>query len=154
MASFVYGMAKKVMMGIPYSTSTGVAVNGLSLTNSNIYAILVKTSYTADQDASTTTSIALIFAARPNANSVTSDAVLNNVSVTHASGVTTFDADDIAFPSVSSGAIIGGIVIYQRKNNDADSFPIAFIDTNDATANGASININWDNGANKIFALT
>ena len=46
------------------------------------------------------------------------------------------------------------VLIYRKVGNDGDSHPIALIDINVVTSNGATINVNWDNGVNRIFALT
>lgn len=66
-----------------------------------------------------------------------------------------FDADDVTFTSVS-GASAEAIVIYIDTGTASTSALIAFIDTGTGlpvTPNGGNINVTWDNGANKIFAL-
>lgn len=69
-----------------------------------------------------------------------------------------FDANDAA-PAFASLAISGsntidGYVIYRDSGSAATSQLLAYIDlTTSVTPNGSNINITWDNGANKIFAL-
>lgn len=67
------------------------------------------------------------------------------------------DANDITFTAVPSGAACQYLVIFRDDGSaDASSPLIAFIDTATGlpvTPNGANINIEWDNGANKIFKL-
>lgn len=153
-ASFLYCKAKENMLGRATLT-TGESAR-LSLSTS-IFAALILESCTPDQNASTTGSYRSVFASRiNNAASATAlaDAALATMEISSSNGITYFDAGDAVFVSVSTGQIIGGILIYQRQANDSDSLPIALIDINVVTSNGASINVNWDNGVNRIFALT
>ncbi len=74
-------------------------------------------------------------------------------SKTFTSGV--FDAADVSFTSVS-GASIEALIIYKDTGTPSTSNLIAFIDSGTGlplTPNGGNINIVWDNGSNKIFAL-
>lgn len=68
-----------------------------------------------------------------------------------------FDATDAVFTSVT-GDPCEAYVIYKDTGVAATSPLIAYFDTVSAglpiTPNGADINLVWDNGANKIFALT
>lgn len=70
-----------------------------------------------------------------------------------------FDAAD-ASPAYSSLAVdgskaINALVIFKFVTDDAGSTPILYIDlASSVTPNGGNINITWDSGANKIFALT
>ena len=73
---------------------------------------------------------------------------LSNKTVT--SGV--FDADDAVFSAVS-GASVEAVVIYKDTGSAATSPLIIFIDGISVTPNGGSITIQFDSGANKIFAL-
>jgi len=153
-SSFMFSKYKEMMMG--RSLTAGEA---LALTlSASVAAALILESHTPDRDASTTGSYRSVFASRiANAASATgaADVVLSSNEVSSSSGITFFDAADIAFVSVSTGQSIGGILIYRKLTNDGDSFPIALIDIgNPVTANGASINVNWDNGVNRIFSLT
>lgn len=73
---------------------------------------------------------------------------LSNKSV--ANGI--FDADDATFSAVS-GNSVEAVVIYKDTGNAATSPLIIFIDGISVTPNGGSITIQFDSGANKIFAL-
>ena len=67
-----------------------------------------------------------------------------------------FDANDISYPSVASGEISEGVVIYKDTGTASTSPLIAYIDTITGfplTTNGGDVNITWDNGAYKIFSL-
>lgn len=67
-----------------------------------------------------------------------------------------FDALDISFPTVASGSVSEGVVIYKDTGTAATSPLIAYIDTITGfplTTNGGDVNITWDNGAYKIFSL-
>lgn len=160
-SSFIYNFAKQLMLG---RSSIGTeSVASLSLTTS-MYAALILESHTPDACASTTGSYRSVLAARVNNlgehagwGSVTNDVALTTpkVSSSAAVNIVFFDADNCATPSVSTGQSVGGILIYKRVTSDADSLPVALIDIGSpVTTNGASININWDNGANRIFAIT
>lgn len=66
-----------------------------------------------------------------------------------------FDATDLTFSTVS-GSSAEAIVIYKDTGTSGTSPLIAYIDTATGlpvTPNGGDINIVWDSGANKIFAL-
>lgn len=67
-----------------------------------------------------------------------------------------FDADDVSFTSVT-GNSAEAIVIYIDTGTAGTSRLISFQDTGvtglPVTPNGGNINITWDNGASKIFAI-
>jgi hypothetical protein len=67
-----------------------------------------------------------------------------------------FDADDVTFTGVS-GDQAEAILIYIDTGSAATSRLIAFLDTGytnlPVTPNSGNITIQWDSGANKIFAL-
>lgn len=66
-----------------------------------------------------------------------------------------FDAADVTFSSVS-GAQCEGILIYKATGTESTSPLIAYIDSATGlpvTPNGGDIQIQWDNGSNKIFKL-
>lgn len=66
-----------------------------------------------------------------------------------------FDAGDPTFPAVS-GATVENLVIYVEVGSPPTQYLLARIDTATglpATPSGGDIVVNWDNGANKIFAL-
>lgn len=65
------------------------------------------------------------------------------------------DAADVTFTAVT-GDQCEAVVIYHDTGDAATSPLIAYIDTATglpATPNGGDIQIQWDNGANKIFKL-
>jgi len=70
-----------------------------------------------------------------------------------------FDGGDVVFPSVpSSTEAIQAIVLYKEDTTVTTSRLIAFFDSASVsglpvTPNGQNINLTWDSGANKIFAL-
>lgn len=67
-----------------------------------------------------------------------------------------FDAADITFAAVSAGDTSEGIVIYKDTGDAATSPLIAYIDVITGfplTTNGGDVNIQFDNGAYKIFSL-
>ena len=66
-------------------------------------------------------------------------------------------AADALFDEVTGDAC-GAIVLYERKTTDTETTSplIAYIDTATGlpvTPTGVDIEVNWDNGANKIFKL-
>lgn len=66
-----------------------------------------------------------------------------------------FDANNVTFAGVSAGTRqVAGIVLYRHVTNDADSVPIAFIDSGGFpfTANGGDIVVTWN--AEGILQLT
>jgi len=67
-----------------------------------------------------------------------------------------FDAADTVFSAVASGDPCESLVIYKDTGTASTSPLIAFIDTATGlpvTPNDGDINVTWDSGANKIFAL-
>ncbi|MCH9735905.1 MAG: hypothetical protein K0U78_15355 [Actinomycetia bacterium] len=66
------------------------------------------------------------------------------------------DADDISFLSVAGGTTAEAVVIYEQVTNDTDSPLIAYIDTATGlpvTTDGNNVNVLWDSGADRIFAI-
>lgn len=63
-----------------------------------------------------------------------------------------FDGDDVVFSAVT-GNSVEAIVIYKDTGTSTTSPLIAYIDGISVTPDGSDIIIQWDNGANKIFAL-
>lgn len=78
------------------------------------------------------------------------DVVLGNKTVTDGVFDNTVDSTWTAV----SGNDIGACVVYKFITNDAGSTPIVFVELADTSTNGGDITVNWDNGGNKIFALT
>lgn len=80
------------------------------------------------------------------------DKSLANKSITN--GV--FDADDITFTAVPSGATSEGIVLAKWTGNDSTSPLIAYIDTITGfplNTNNGDVVVQWDNSAYKIFTF-
>jgi hypothetical protein len=76
-------------------------------------------------------------------------------SKTYASGV--FNADNTLLMALAA-VVCGAIILFQHTGDDATARLIAYIDTPASglpctPAQGQTININWDAGANKIFKL-
>lgn len=66
-----------------------------------------------------------------------------------------FDADDVTLSAVT-GDPSEAIIIYRHTGTESTSNLVAFIDSATGlpvTPNGGNITIQWDSGANKIFAL-
>jgi hypothetical protein len=66
------------------------------------------------------------------------------------------DANDVTFSTVPAGNALEYIVVFKDTGVDGTSPLIACIDTATGlpiTPNGGDIQIQWDNGANKIFKL-
>lgn len=84
---------------------------------------------------------------------VFTSAVLTTPTVT--AGV--FDADDVSLVSVT-GVSAEALVIFNDTGVAGTSKLIAYFDTGvsglPVTPSGGNISITWDNGANKIFAIT
>ena len=67
-----------------------------------------------------------------------------------------FDAADITFTAVTSGSTAKAVVIWKDTGLSSSSPLLAYIDTLTGfplATNGGDIQIIWDSGANKIFAL-
>jgi hypothetical protein len=67
-----------------------------------------------------------------------------------------FDAADVTFTAVAAGSTLEAVVLYKDTGVSATSPLIAYIDTITGfplATNGGDITIQWDSGANKIFAL-
>jgi len=73
---------------------------------------------------------------------------------TYSSGV--FDASDITWSAVT-GDQSEAIILYIDTGVSGTSRLVAYVDTSisgaPVTPNGGDINVAWDNGSNKIFAL-
>lgn len=66
------------------------------------------------------------------------------------------DAADISFTGLSSAPSIEALVIYKSTGTESTSALIAYIDTATGlpVSSGATqVDVQWDNGANKIFKL-
>ena len=75
-------------------------------------------------------------------------------SKTVADGV--FDADDITFATLAPGSNLKAVVLYKDTGVAGTSSLIDYIDTVTGlpmATNGGDVQIQWDNGAYKIFSL-
>lgn len=84
--------------------------------------------------------------------------LLNTAQTLGSKGVTAgvFDAADVTFTAVTSGATAKAIVIYKDTGTASTSPLLAYIDTITGfplATNGGDITITWDNGSYKIFSL-
>lgn len=80
--------------------------------------------------------------ARANGEALANQSITNGV----------FDADDTVFASVT-GTSINAIALFADSGADATSALIAYIDGISLSPSAAQVTIQWDSGANKIFAF-
>lgn len=131
--SAIYPKAKEAMLS-----------GGINLATGTVKAALVDTG-------TYTYSAAHEFYTSVSASVVGTPATLASKTVT--GGV--FDADDVTFASVT-GNSIEAVVLYIDTGTPATSRLIAYIDAGSGlplTPNGTNVQMVWDSGANKIFAL-
>ena len=67
-----------------------------------------------------------------------------------------FDADDITFATLAPGSNLKAVVLYKDTGVAGTSSLIDYIDTVTGlpmATNGGDVQIQWDNGAYKIFSL-
>lgn len=130
MASALYPSFKKALLD-----------GGINMLSDTIKCVLIDTAdYTYNASHQFLSSV-------PSAARVGTAQTLANKSTT--GGV--FDADDAVVPSVT-GDPTEAVLIYKDTSNEATSPLIAYIEGS-VTPNGGNITIQWDNGANKIFAI-
>ncbi len=120
---------------------------GFNLSTDTIKAVLLSNGYTpnlaTDQYLSTVATYRV---------TGTTDQTLGTKAIT--SGI--FDAADVTWTAVAGGATGSYVAIYKDTGNAATSPLLALFDTITnfpVTTNGGDITVQWDNGANKIFAL-
>lgn len=116
----------------------------VDLTSSTIKAVLVKDSYTY--------SASHEFLSDLGANTIGTAQTLASKTVTN--GI--FDAADITFPTVTTGNTVNAIAIYKDTGVAGTSPLIDYIDTVTGlplTTSGADVDVQWDNGAYRIFSL-
>jgi hypothetical protein len=63
------------------------------------------------------------------------------------------DAADVTFPSVALGNACAAFLLWKDTGVAGTSRLIAYIDGFSVTPNGGNINVQFDNGGNKIFKL-
>lgn len=137
MANDLYGLGAKALLDGTFDVSGGLL--RLVLVDTVEYTLLIDADdFLADIPAGG------IFAESANFAGVTTTA-----------GV--FDATDVVLPTVTTSTSTAELVIiFEETGSDATSKLLCAIDTATGlpiTPNGGNININWDNGANKIFTL-
>ena len=87
-----------------------------------------------------------------------SASVLNTAQTLASKAVTggVFDAADVVYTAVTSGANARYVALYHDTGVAGTSSLIFFVDTATGlpmATNGGDITVQWDNGANKIFSL-
>lgn len=134
MANFVYAKGKEALLS-----------GGINIPSDTIKVALVTSAYTPNSASDQYyTSISAAVVGTPVA--------LASKTVT--SGV--LDAADATFTAVTSGSTCSAVVIYKDTGLAATSALLAYIDTISGfplATSGGDIVVQWDNGANKIFAL-
>lgn len=134
MANAIYPLAKEKFLS-----------GDIDLTTANIKVVLVDTAdytYSATHD---------FLDDVPSAARVATSGNLASKTVTN--GV--FDAADISIASVT-GDTVEAMILYVDTGSAATSALLAYIDTGSGlpyTPNGATVDITWDNGTYKIFAI-
>ena len=131
------------MSAVLYPSAKEAFLSGsINLSSDTIKAVIVSTSYTYSS-------------AHDNYDDVSANAICTPVTLASKSvtgGV--FDAADIA-PSDVNGNI-GAIIIYKDTGTPSTSKLIAHIDNMPelpASISPGTVNVTWDSGASKIFAL-
>lgn len=119
-------------------------LGSLNLTADTVKAALLSDSYT--------------YSASHEFLSDISASVLSTAKVLASKAVTggAFDAADVVYTAVESGANAAYVVIYKDTGTAGTSPLIWLVDTATGipmATNGGDITVQWDNGAYKIFAL-
>ena len=132
MASALYPLGKQALLSA-----------GINIPSDSIKGALVNTSvYTYSASHQYYSSVT------PSGGVVGTPVALANKSVIN--GV--FDADDTTFTAVS-GSAVAAIVLYKDTGTPTTAPLLAYIDGISVTPNGGDIIVQWDSGANRIFAL-
>jgi len=134
MANALYGLGKGRLL-----------TAAINLSSDTIKAALVSTSYTANLTTDE-------FYSTISANVLGTPQTLGSKTTT----LGVFDAADPTFSAVSSGSTAKALVIYKDTGVAGTSPLLAYIDTITGfplATNGGDIQIVFDSGANKIFAL-
>lgn len=130
MASALYPKFKEALLG-----------GSINLTSDTIKCVLV------DAADYTYSAAHQFLSSVPSAARVGTPQTLGSKTVTN--GV--FDAADVVFPGVT-GDPTEAVIIYKDTEVEGTSPLIAYIE-GAVTPNGGDITVQWDSGANKIFAL-
>lgn len=135
--SFVYTPAKKFLLN-----------GGLDLDSQDMRVLLVMTNTTADtdQDAGTISAFGTLDE-MDGANYVRKALANEAVNEDDPNNRAEFDADDVVWTSLGAGTrSMQGLVVFRFVTNDADSIPIAFIDSGGfpVAANGLNFSVSWN----------
>ena len=134
MANFIYAKGKEALLS-----------GGVNVPSDTIRAALVTSTYTPNSATDQ-------FLSTASAGVVGTPVSLASKVVT--SGV--LDAADVTFATVGSGSTVIGVILYKDTGVAATSPLLAYIDTISGfplATSGGDIVVQWDNGANKVFAL-
>lgn len=135
MANLIYPKAKEAFLSGSINLSSDTIKCQLIDTNDYTYA--ATDDYLADVAAAARVGTAVTLASKTVTDGV-------------------FDAADITFSTVT-GDVSEALLIYKDSGSEASSNLIALLDTAQSglpvTPNGGDIDVTWDNGASKIFAL-
>lgn len=132
-----------VASGLYASFRQSLLSGGIDLTSADIRAILIDNgAYTVNLAAHATLTDVPAGARISVSGSLASKTVTGGV----------FDAADTLFSAVT-GATTEAVLLYKHTGTDGTSSLLAYIDGVALTPNGSSATVQWDNGANKIFAL-
>ena len=122
--------------------------------STSIYVALISNDYTFNNTSADTAAILTNRIDKVGGDaSFTADTLLSPTVTTSGNIVAVDGASGLVITSISSSQTLGGLLIYYRAANDADSIPICFISIAAQQTNGATINVNWDTGTNKIFSI-
>lgn len=141
MANFIYNEAKR-----------GLANKEIDLDTDTIKVALLMTNTTADTDRDADTLSAFVTLDECNGASYARQTLNGKAlaEVAGASGYVKLTASDSVFATLGAGTrSVQGILVYKHVTNDADSVPIAFIDTVGSgpvlpfNGNGGNITIDW-----------
>ncbi len=122
---------------------------GTNLLTDTIKVMLVTSSYTFDADHNFVSEVS---ANEPAVSGYTGGfagagrKTLANKSVTEddTSDLAFFDADDLTWSALATGATIGGAILIKEVTNDAASHLLIFMDLADTPTNGGDITIAWN----------
>src|SRR5687768_7611369 len=137
MASFVYTKAKGNLLS-----------GDIDLNAHDIRVALVMTNTTADTEADTTfMNLFTTLDEFDGANYARKTLANEAVNIDNANDRGEFDADDITWTALGAGTRAAqAMIVFKFVTNDADSVPIAFIDSGGfpITANGGDLTISWN----------
>jgi len=130
-------------MSLLYSAGVDYALGAGNLASDAVVAILVDSSYVANESHATLDDVSL--AARVGtATFLTSKSVSGRV----------FDAADTTITNITAGRTVAGVVLAFWRGSDAASYPIAYLNPfSPFVTTGSDLSLIWSNGANKIFKL-